>query len=271
LKKIIRIIIKFGSELVTEFKSILWRLSSSSSVKLKLIEGQVFKFVRYGDITKMLYVNQHLVNRKKSFEYDSLELFKSYIKEGDVVFDIGANVGIYTMIAAKSIGTKGNIYAFEPAKATFQALKKNVNLNKLDNVKINELALSDSNGFIEMVSSDIFDETVFYDAFLHIKKSDKGNIKSVRLDDFVAENKITKLDFIKIDVEGAELLCFKGGIESLSKFKPILLFEAFEDYCNRYDYTITELLIFLDSLGYVIKQLNEYQWIATHTKNNDEH
>lgn len=265
MKAFIKVTLRYFSDLLIEIRSVIWSLSPSKKHKLKILKGHSYWFTSFGDIPKLLYKKQHLVSREKSFEYDVLTLYKSLIKPGNVVLDIGANVGLFSLLGADLIGPdKGKIYAFEPAKDTFDALKKNIGLNNVtDKIELYALALSDKAGFVEMQTPSTNDSFVQKDAFAYIKNSDeKTGIEANTMDAFIEENKIAKVDLIKIDIEGAELLCLKGGINTLKNHQPIVLFESFEPTCERFDYTVFDLLKFLADNNYNLTQINEHQWLA---------
>ena len=84
------------------------------------------------------------------YENAETELFESHIKEGDVVMDIGANIGYYTLVAAKLVGANGKVYAFEPESINFSFLKKSVEINNYENVICEKKAVSNENGKLKL-------------------------------------------------------------------------------------------------------------------------
>ncbi|CEG11098.1 Methyltransferase FkbM (fragment) [groundwater metagenome] len=84
------------------------------------------------------------------YENAETQLFESRIKEGDVVLDIGANIGYYTLIAAKLVGVNGKVYAFEPDPTNFSFLKKSVEINNYKNVICEQKAVSNENGKVKL-------------------------------------------------------------------------------------------------------------------------
>lgn len=131
---------------------------------------------------------------------------RNHIREDDVVFDVGANNGIFSCLAGLVVGNKGRVYAFEPLKKYADLIRKNVVLNNLRNVVVIEKALGENKGMARMDGISIVGEG--------------GNIPVITLDAFVQENKIEKIDFLKMDVEGFERKVFLGGLNSLRNFKP---------------------------------------------------
>src|SRR6187549_2987923 len=105
MKLIFKSTVKFLFHIYSILLLSLWEMTKSKkkSVNLYIIKNQKFKMIRDGDIAKLLFSEQHLIPFKKSFEYYSLDLFFNSIHPGDVVLDIGANVGVYSMLASKKV------------------------------------------------------------------------------------------------------------------------------------------------------------------------
>lgn len=269
IKNIFRHVLIFFASTYFELKALYWKNTTKSVHNIKVHKGFQFKFFKYGDITKLLYTKQHLIKYKKSFEYDNLELFTELVKEGDIVLDVGANVGLYSLLAAEIIGSKGKVFAIEPAQFAYNALAQNIELNKYkDLVYPFNIALSNHNGFIEMeIPASTLDSFKDKDAFAYINLDAKnGSIEAVKLDDFISTNQIEKIDIIKMDIEGAELLCFRGATTFFKNNKPIILFEGYEKNCQRFNYKLIELLEFLREYNYDLTQINSETWLATPIK-----
>jgi FkbM family methyltransferase len=245
---------------IIEFiRTIIWKMNLKKEHTLQLIENQYFKFTNFGIITQLIYTKQHLINRNQSFENTTLKRFSNLIKNGDIILDIGANIGAFSLLGSKATGEKGQIYAFEPSKNTFDALNKNIKLNNLKNVFPQQIALSDSEGFIHLgaVENDALN-------FIDINKNDSSGekVRMTTLDKWLKDNNLGKIDLIKIDIEGAELLCFKGAINMLTTTPPTIIMECNEKWCRRFEYTVFDLLKFLNLFGYTFEQYEEAQWIC---------
>lgn len=161
---------------------------------------------------------------REVYEPAETALFKREIKPGQVVLDIGANIGYYTLIAAKLVGPKGHVYAFEPDPTNFALLKKNVEANGHQNVTLFPKALSDKNG----------------KGRLYLNPTNKGDhrlfdsgdgrssvtVTKARLDDI-----LLKLDrqvhFIKMDVQGAEASVLRGMKDLLGRSRTLKLVTEF--------------------------------------------
>lgn len=256
-----------------ELRGFYWRLpwNKTKIFTIKIYPGIKIRYKRQGDIGELLYKYEFLVNRKKSFEYPTLDKFVSLVKPGDIILDIGANTGLYSIFFSKLISEEGKVFAFEPDSGTFKILEENLIINSCVNVVPLNFALSDKEAAIEMVSELSNNAHLKTgDAFRYIKEvnevhSANGSsvMKSVRLDDIQEIQQQPGINFLKVDVEGAELLVFKGAEITLKKFKPAILFELNGQLTSRFDYKPIDILLFLHDLGYTLEEYDDQQWIAT--------
>lgn len=150
-----------------------------------------------------------------SYEYNKRRLFEHLINKGEVVYDIGAHVGFYTILSAELVGSTGYVYAFEPLPINFCYLKKHIEINKIGNVELLQAAVySEGNNVYLKEGPD--------SSMGQISQEGDIKVKSVRLDDFVCEGEVQKPDFIKIDVEGAELHVLAGMENIIESFQPTI-------------------------------------------------
>ena len=155
-------------------------------------------------------------------EYEPKEtlLFLETVKTGDTVWDIGANVGYYTVLAAKIAGAKGKIIAFEPDEENAKLLKENLELNKCQNVVVRPEAVFETNGRIgfNLEKNNKGDSSV--------AKDDAGKISvpCVTIDSFFSSERELSPSVIKMDIEGAEIQALRGGTKTLLSLKKIKLF-----------------------------------------------
>ena len=147
------------------------------------------------------------------------------INIGDIVFDTGAAVGTFSIVAAKLTGDKGIVYAFEPTDDTFGALKMNVETNKINNIIPFKEGVANEDKFLcfderkeAFTTNRIIDDVKINNSI----NSGKKKIKVVSLDSFVGTNNIKRVDFVKIDVEGYALEVIQGAEDLLRRFKPKL-------------------------------------------------
>jgi len=138
------------------------------------------------------------------------------IKEGDLVIDAGANIGLFSILASQKVGRTGKIFAFEPIEQTRELLARNILNNRVNNIHFVPFALGSRNTDLELIKSDNLGESSFFC---------KGNfpkikVKQTTLDNFVREKQLKKVDFIKADIEGMERDLIRGAKETIIKFKP---------------------------------------------------
>lgn len=177
-----------------------------------------------------------------SFEYDKHKLFAETINEGSVVYDIGAHVGFYTLLASSKVGQKGKVFAFEPLHRNVIYLKEHLRLNRIDNVEVFEVAVAEQGG------SGFFEERV---SNAEGQLSPDGNlrVRMVALDALVLNDGIPPPDYIKIDVEGAELLVLLGARETMLKYHPAIFLATHGTEIHR------QCCDFLVSTGYHLKPI----------------
>lgn len=183
-------------------------------------------------------------------EAKEMKMVMRLLKKGDVVFDIGASVGWYAINILLS--KKGVVvYCFEPIKSSYSYLIKNFKLNNLKNDKVYNIGLSDGNKKTKFY----FDvECAMASSMADLRESPKTIIeecKVKKLDDFVSKiPSFKKLDFIKCDVEGSELLVFKGGIKTIKKYKPIIFAEMLRKWSKKFNYHPNDIINLLSGVGY---------------------
>ena len=269
MKKLLGILAKALFDVWGLIRCAIWQTtkSPSGSTLIRVYGPYRFRFANYGDIAEMLYSRQHLVRFGKGFEAASLGTFLKCLKEGDVVFDVGANIGIYSLLAAQVIGPRGKIFAFEPTPPTYDALVRNLNKNHVDSQCMSiRKGLSDRNSVGRVSSPDQAKRYQSGDAFnfietVDIAPTDAGAIELTTIDEFAKAHAIDRIDVIKIDIEGAELLCLKGATSFLSsKDRPIILFEAIDDNSKRFGYSAMDVILYLSQFGYrfEVVELNQY-------------
>lgn len=158
--------------------------------------------------------------------------FSVYIKNGDRVIDVGANIGIFAAMLSRLAGPEGKVFCFEPSKRTFEKLKTVKALNRLDNLELFNLGCGASSGeeVMYMASRSSGDST------LVPENRDKSGLRSekiklVTLDGFFAGRQ-ERIDFIKIDTEGFDFEVLKGASGIIDAFKPAIYIELSRDFLS---------------------------------------
>jgi len=180
------------------------------------------------------------------------------IRPGGVFFDIGANVGYYTILASRSVGSNGKVIAFEPVPRNIELLRQHIDLNTAANVILRPQAVSGTKGTVRFsLGPD--------SAMGHIAVANKGDgeleVETTTLDDIVSELGILP-DVMKIDVEGAEREVFLGAAKMFETAKPVIFLSTHSDELR------TWCLEHLRGRGYTVKPLiaggDGHEFVATH-------
>jgi FkbM family methyltransferase len=161
-------------------------------------------------------------------------LFRKIVKAGDVVLDLGANIGYFTLLAASLVGERGRVYAFEPEPTNFRYLRKNIEMNNYRNVFAYSKGVSNMSGKTRLFICpyDSGHHTINKPGGIKKYRPDyDGEIKEIEIDVVIADDflkdKVEKVDVIKIDVEGAEVLAFNGMKKILKGNQNVKIFLEF--------------------------------------------
>ena len=196
-------------------------------------------------------IERAIKEKGEEYDRDNFELIVRMVKSGNVCFDIGANIGVYSVIFASLSGQDELVHAFEPVTHIRTKMYANLKLNGFVNANVNPFALGSSCANMTMyqiregqfrggVSSFVINEN--YDE-LGADAYEERDVEILTLDGYVEDRKIDRIDFIKIDVEGFELDVLKGAKEVLKKFSPYLLFEYDPERVMNRNSEIRDLLI----------------------------
>ena len=190
------------------------------------------------------------------------------LKASDVCIDVGAYVGDYTHLFAKLVGSSGRVLAVEPVQSSYRMLSNRVKLFDLRNVECINVALSEAPGQpVEMVGGQ---SRPGLRARAHLwATGDTANpsgqsVPMTTVDALVASRGLERVDFVKCDVEGAELLVFRGAIHTLTTYQPIVFCEI-EDRWMRYGYSSADVTEFFANLGFSMFVSDGRQLLPTET------
>ena len=178
------------------------------------------------------------------YSESEVELFREIIKPNSCVVDIGANIGSHTLAFSRIVGEYGHVYAFEPEKNNFYALAGNIAINNLKNVSAHQMAVGNTSGSINVPVLDL-EKTSNFGSLSLCHQYENCSFYPVPLITLDSQNP-TRVDFIKMDIEGMELEALQGSIDSIEKFRPIMYIE--DDREDKHD----SLLEFIKSLNYVV-------------------
>ena len=187
-------------------------------------------------------------------ESDMIENLICFGSEKKNFFDIGANIGWYSIMVAKS-NRNVLVHSFEPIPKTYQSLVKNVDLNSLPNISTHNFGFSDKSGEFDFY---YYPEGSGNASSANVTgRSDTEVVKCKvkTLDEYINKSN-EQIDFIKCDVEGAELLVFKGGIDAIINSKPIVFSEILRKWSEKFNYNPNEIFELFHKLGYLSFTVN---------------
>jgi FkbM family methyltransferase len=221
--------------------------------KIEIIDDCVIMSSRENEVKMICPLGDYRVAPIEALNFldyesiDSAMIFRLVSSE-DTVIDIGANMGWYSINIAKKFPLT-DIHAFEPIPKTYSFLEQNIKLNAVNNIASYHFGLSNESkdltfyfypeGSGNASSANLSERTDAELVTCHVE----------RLDDFVNSNNL-HVDFIKCDVEGAELFAFQGAIETLKNDKPIVFTEMLRKWAAKFNYHPNEIISLFSSLGY---------------------
>jgi FkbM family methyltransferase len=181
------------------------------------------------------------------YEPDLVGLYKSVLRAGMTVLDVGANIGYFSALAAGLVGR--TVFAFEPSPACFSHLTRN--LAPFPTAQASQVAIGDQNGTAQFRFSQLPDETGWGSLIPDQNGSmQETEIPVLTLDSWAHERNLQRVDFLKIDVEGAEYRVLRGALETLSQYRPIVVAELNAVCLARDGRQPSDVLGLLRSVGY---------------------
>ena len=185
-------------------------------------------------------------------DWEEFNLIRNLLNPDDVVFDIGANIGSYTIWMSKFIGSNGTIHSFEPDESSFNRLKSNVNLNKIHSyVSLNKLAISDSGERRRFTSSKDVEN------HLTVKGDISGlEIDCTTIDQYVYEHDIKHIKFIKMDIEGFEYFALNGASKTLKDNKVDVIQLEINSRVRNTNSSINQILVLIEQSNYTLCAFN---------------
>ncbi len=203
--------------------------------------------------------------------YEELEakIMEEKIEMGNVVVDVGANIGLHTLNMARIVGNAGQVFAFEPDPSNFEILKKNAKINNYKNIILEQKAVGDKHGRTTLYQSD---NPINHRIFPQTKRANSQvQVELTNLDNYFDSDMIDKINFIKIDVEGMEFGVLKGMKNILKNNKNIkILFEFVPKDTMEAGFIPIELLNYLTSNGFKLYCMDEKTKKLLYVTNNEE-
>jgi FkbM family methyltransferase len=193
-----------------------------------------------------------------NFENAEYDFIRAFLQRGMTVLDVGAHHGFYTVLASKLVGQLGKVIAFEPSPRERKALRLNIVINRLKNISIQGVALADEDSEANLY---VVQEYATGCNSLRPPAHDVPNearpvpVRTTQLDSWLASANIDHVDFIKLDVEGAELAVLTGAANLLQRQpRPVILAEVQDVRTQPWGYRAREIVAMLERFGYVLFQ-----------------
>ena len=206
-----------------------------------------------------------------NYDTDLISKLCDLFEKNWTVLDIGGNIGYYTVPFAKTLKQlNGKLMAFEPVSSNFKALNYNIELNKVqDSVSTFKVALGNEEGSITMNITEEGDSSNAYVANENITairtfRSEQAPMH--RIDNFIKSHPIQRCDFIKVDIEGAEIFLFQGAPELLAKYKPVVYGEFNPYFLSRFGFSFHDVWKLFSIYGYeCYQQQGKSSWFKAVT------
>ena len=174
---------------------------------------------------------------------EDYEFLTRVLRQGDVVVDVGANIGFITLAAAGMVGDAGRVYAIEPNPRTFRYLRSNVRLNEYRNVVLMCCAVGAASGHARMSDSPL-------DDINRVLPDGPVRVRLGTLDEILMDEK-RDIRLLKVDVEGYEMAVFRGAPETLKRTQ-VVYFEASLALAGSYGFAVRDLIAYLEGCGFSV-------------------
>ena len=198
------------------------------------------------------------------------ETLGRYLRPGGVFYDVGANVGFFTLIAARMVGPEGRAYAFDPVAENIETVQKNALLNGFGNVRAFEVAAGRSAGVAEFLMTH-WDGggTLSSSAVRPTEPQSRRSVQVVTLDDLIASQHLERPTLVKVDVEGVELDVLEGMARTIAAAMPVVLCEIDdgdrESFLRRWQQLDDRLMSFGYSVSHLRSSYPNTNWFVGHS------
>jgi FkbM family methyltransferase len=189
-----------------------------------------------------------------TYELPIQEILVKHLRPGDTFYDIGANVGFFTAIAAKLVGSRGRVFAFEPVPENATQIEYNARLNRFINITVLETAVTNTTGQGELLLAHHAGGSTLSIADPPPDLRGKLAVELIALDDLVIQQ-LTPPTVVKIDVEGAEIDVLRGMSRTIEKFKPVIITEVDDGNKETFERKYQELKTLISTFGYQVTTL----------------
>jgi len=245
-----------GRGLIRRLEPVLSQVGFLAPVRVEVEPGVSLLLDPGDDVSRTI-----LVSLSSRWEPEVWESISSGLSQGAVFFDVGAHIGYDTLKASTVVGDAGRVVAFEPNPNTLVQLRANIEASRSRNVVVQPIACTDSEQMLTL-----FDSTPGGNSgSSSLSQANAGNrtrsytVRGRPIDDVVAELGLNRVDVLKADVEGAELLVLRGATQTLTRFHPKLILEVTPRNLANMGTSVEELESFIKAHGYNATRVVDYK------------
>ena len=224
----------------------------SDGIKIKLHEESLLsQYIYYG------------------YEIEERKYVSSVLREGDCFVDVGANIGLYSLMASELVGQTGRVISFEPTLASYNQFLENIDINRFTNIDSFNIGLSDLPGQLELyISNKGFDAWNSFATNYNKSSNQKKLVEVSSLDLMLSGYDKTKIKLVKIDAEGWEKYILKGGIDLFTQYSPEVMVEFTEENTLAAGYPVQEIYDFMVDMGYQWYKIENNRLVKSEKKLN---
>lgn len=190
-----------------------------------------------------------------TYERPIQQVIAAHLRHGDVFYDVGANIGFFSLVAARCVGKDGQVYAFEPVPQNADAVVQSAALNRFDTIRVFREAVGATSGRAELLLARHIGGAALASADVPPDMNGHLEVDVTTLDDAIARRGLRPPTLVKVDVEGAEIDVFHGMAETLRKHRPKIVFEVDDATHGGLDRKTSQVTALLTSTGYVVTDL----------------
>ncbi len=236
--------------------SLFLKRSMLESIALFAQLPKVFVAKEVNSLLFPFHLEEHIPTEKSMYfgfyEMGVINAMRNFLKEGDTFIDVGAKIGYMSAWGAGFVGITGETHCFEPVPKFFSLLQEFAQMNKTYDIKLNQIALGETKGNVEILVSKEGYSTCVPESLKGLIVEEKFNVPVQRLDTYIEENKLSNVRFIKIDVDGYEFFILKG-LENFflnTKELPIIMCEISPSLISVLGYQLADLLNYMKRFSY---------------------
>lgn len=201
----------------------------------------------------LVWINEYIGARLfviRQFERNEAAFFKHIVHPGDVVLDIGANIGLHSMIFAKGVGPSGTVICCEPVRRNALMIRLNAELNDLHNIRVFETAVFDrDDSSMEAISAD--GDSAFGYFKPTPENTTNGGISTTTVDTLISRHQLPRIDVVKMDIEGGEMRALSGARRLVRDVQPrCFVVEVCDDHLARFGDNHGDIMRFFADAGY---------------------